>query len=136
MNKAEMTWSDFDAFIVRMTARLLNSNNHFTAVSGVPRGGLPIAVALSHSLGLPFREYSERVAEDDFILMCDDVSDSGDTLARISGQSVGATNYCFLTWHIKEGTKFMPSFYDSIVPKDVWLAYPWEGKNAAMHKDH
>jgi len=136
MMKKELTWEDFEAFVSRISARLKNSNNHFTAVSGIPRGGLPIAIRLSHELGIPFREYGERVAEDDFILMCDDVSDSGDTLSKIHGATDGTANMCFLAWFIKTDTKFVPNYYDQSIARDVWLVFPWERKDSEMKKDN
>lgn len=60
----------------------------FTAITGIPRGGLIAAVMLSHHTGLPFINLAEVVqlvpeASEPGILLVDDVVDSGKTLSAV-----------------------------------------------------
>ena len=82
--KTYVSWNDYDhAMLMMMSHYLTNGLNHECgAIYGLPRGGLPIAVSLSHKLKLPLlMNYADRkLVTDKKILVVDDIADTGNTL--------------------------------------------------------
>ncbi len=70
-----LTWGDFDAAVNIMAGQIEKSK--MSVIYGVPRGGLPIAVALSHRSGLPVAETCPADLSD--ALIVDDVVETGKT---------------------------------------------------------
>jgi len=116
--KQIFTWRDFDEAIRKLSSAVKSSGDDFENVYGVPRGGLVVAVALSHCLDLPVITDVGLVSLG--TLVVDDISDSGVTLSTFVGR-VGA----FATIHIVEGTKVVPDFFASHRLVE-WVVYPWE----------
>ena len=54
-----LSWADFDRALDSAVARLASSS--LSGVYGVPRGGLVLAVCLSHRLGIPLLEKPQAV---------------------------------------------------------------------------
>ena len=74
MNK--LNWLEFDECIYSISMRC--KNKKFDGVYGFPRGGLCLAVALSHSLGLHLLDKPKNNS-----LIVDDIYDTGYTLEKI-----------------------------------------------------
>ena len=74
MNKLD--WIEFDELIYSIYTKC--KNKKFEGIYGFPRGGLCIAVALSHSLGLPLLDEPKNNS-----LIVDDIYDTGLTLEKI-----------------------------------------------------
>ena len=79
----QLTWTQFDLAVEEITSRF--ASHSFIGVYGVPRGGLCFAVALSHSLSLPWLTEPK-----DGCLVVDDVYETGQTLRAIR-EKVDAT---------------------------------------------
>ena len=62
----QLNWADFDACVQVLTER--HSGRSLNCVFGIPRGGLCLAVGLSHALGLPL-----LMEPDNHCLIVDDV---------------------------------------------------------------
>ena len=109
----QLTWSQFDLAVEEITSRF--ASHSFIGVYGVPRGGLCFAVALSHSLSLPWLTEPK-----DGCLVVDDVYETGQTLRAIRDK-VDAT---FVVWM----SKCSPEWWNTAttVSSDEWLAFPWE----------
>ena len=58
-----------------LAEKIISDKVKFNGIYGVPRGGLPIAVSLSHRLNLQF-----YMLPSNEILVVDDISDTGKTL--------------------------------------------------------
>ena len=71
-----LSWIEFDECINSIYKQCKNKN--FEGVYGFPRGGLCLAVALSHSLGLPLLNEPKNNS-----LIIDDIYDTGYTLEKI-----------------------------------------------------
>ena len=107
------TWEEFDKSVEQIAHKCKFLN--FSAIYGVPRGGLCIAVALSHKLKKNLiSEPKENV------LIVDDVYETGITLN---------------TYKNIEGAKFFvlfskenPTWWNSlhISEKSEWIVFPWE----------
>ena len=107
------TWSEFDKSVEHIAneCKLLE----FSGIYGVPRGGLCLAVALSHKLKLNL--ISEPMKNS---LIVDDIYETGITLK---------------TFKNIEGAKFFvlfskdkPTWWNSvhISEKSKWIVFPWE----------
>ncbi len=112
------TWQECDADIAKIAEWAKDKN--FTGIYGIPRGGLGVAVMLSHFLGLPMKFVPEEI--DAATLVVDDISDSGKTLVllaeKLSHRPVVAT----LFYHTD--TAWMPDF--TVRQKLNWVVFPWE----------
>jgi len=113
-----MTWEDFSEAINYLARKIKSCHLEFKAVYGIPRGGLVVAVALSHRLNIPV----SFDIDSDNLLVVDDIADSGDTLSH----HLSARNT--LTLFAKYGTKMVPDFVWKWTPNDVWIVFPWEVK--------
>lgn len=86
------------------------------------RGGLPIAVHLSHHLGIPV--YTDERGIDltkikaGSMLVVDDVADTGKTLEGFQFLFPTAT------LHYKPWSIVKPTFY--VLETTNWIVYPWE----------
>ncbi len=111
------SWEAFtrDADLIAHTLRKKFARKHFDGIYGIPRGGLVLAVTLSHRMKLPM-----LLAPTKHSLVVDDIADTGETLR-----------------HYREiGAAIVTLFYhrQSIVIPDVWIRekkkkwihYPWE----------
>lgn len=113
-----LSWHDFEQVVEHMVGRCAGQS--FAGVYGVPRGGLVLAVALSHRLELPLLlEPCPRS------LVVDDVYESGRTLAPYR-ELDGA---CVWVWV----SKAEPQWWQAAVvsPSKEWIVFPWENAAAA-----
>jgi len=114
-----LTWEEFgkkvDYLIVKIRASMKVYEIVYDGIYGVPRGGLPLAVILSHHLDLPLLVHPTAKS-----LVVDDISDTGITLSTIKHRSIATI---FSTpW-----TSSAPNFYmDTKEDKDCWVCFPWE----------
>ena len=72
----KLSWEEFDNCISSISKKCKNKS--FKGVYGFPRGGLCLAVALSHSLELPLLSEPKENS-----LLIDDIYESGYTLEKI-----------------------------------------------------
>ena len=107
------TWDEFDKSVEQIANKCKYLN--FSGVYGVPRGGLCLAVALSHKLKINL--ISEPIKNS---LIVDDVYETGITLS---------------TFKNIEGAKFFvlfskkkPIWWNSVYisEKSDWIVFPWE----------
>ena len=113
-----LNWEEYNSCIKSIT--LSCKGQKFSGVYGIPRGGLCLAVALSHSLDIPL------VTEiTDGCLVVDDVYETGKTLSHIR-TIPGTTTFVWFS-------KVTPQWWNAveIVSSDEWLIFPWENKNRA-----
>ena len=83
-----LSWAQFDQAVQQLASRFAGSA--VTGVYGVPRGGLCLAVALSHAIDRPLLSAPEPSA-----LIVDDVYETGRTLQALKGQVPQAS---FAVW--------------------------------------
>ena len=98
----------------------------------MPRGGLPIAVSLSHRLHLPLLMdyYDRKIVTDKKILVVDDIADTGHTLKDFENK-----HNIIWTFHYHEQSIIEPDYW--IHKKDDdWIVYPWELNNSDEIQDY
>ena len=109
-----------------------NELDNIGAVYGLPRGGLPIAVELSHRLDLPLlmNYYDRKVVTDKKILVVDDIADTGNTL-----KDFGNKHNIICTLHYHQQSIVKPDYY--VEEKgDRWIVYPWEERDSEEVQDY
>ena len=117
-----LTWGDFDAAVDVMAGQIDKSKMFI--IYGVPRGGLPIAVALSHRSGLPV---AETCPADLFsTLIVDDVVETGKTFREYVVDKRAPFFWC---WVNKSPSIAVPAVL--LRPQDEWLVFPWEDPGRA-----
>ncbi len=113
------TWNEFDESV----EYIANSCNisKLTGIYGVPRGGLCLAVALSHKLNLEIIEKPKQNS-----LIVDDVYETGHTLNNFKNIK-GAQYYVLFS-------KKRPTWWNSvnITEDNEWIVFPWEDKHNAL----
>ena len=116
-----MTWEAFDAYVEKLVKMLRAHADAegmaFTGDYGFPRGGLCLAVKLSHLMGLPL-----LLAPAPNCVVCDDISDSGETLLKYQRSA----QYVTVTLLARQGTAAMPAYYGELVETGHWVLFPWE----------
>lgn len=131
-NKVYITWEGYDSYIDSITNWVKTSDLNLGAVYGLPRGGLPIAVSLSHRLHLPLLMdyYDRKIVTDKKILVVDDIADTGHTLKDFENK-----HNIICTFHYHEQSIIEPDYW--IHKKDDdWIVYPWELNNSDEIQDY
>ena len=116
------TWDEFDKSVEYIANKC--KSLEFSGIYGVPRGGLCLAVALSHKLKINL--ISEPTINS---LIVDDVYETGITLNTFKNIE-GAMFFVLFS-------KIKPIWWNTvkISEKREWIVFPWEDtKN--FHSDH
>ncbi|KGG15536.1 putative PURINE PHOSPHORIBOSYLTRANSFERASE related protein [Prochlorococcus sp. MIT 0602] len=108
-----MTWNEFDFSVQHITSACRSKS--LSGVYGFPRGGLCLAVALSHALRIPFLTKPKP-----YSLVVDDVCETGLTLNNVK-DIPGITTFVWLS-------KREPDWWNAVevCNSSEWLLFPWE----------
>ena len=107
------TWSEFDNAVEHIASKCKVLK--FSGIYGVPRGGLCLAVALSHKLKINLISEPKKNS-----LIVDDVYETGITLNTFKDIE-GAMFYVLFS---KTKPKWLNSVF--ISNKSEWIVFPWE----------
>lgn len=112
------SWFDFDKGIEYAYSKY--KNKKFIGVYGIPRGGLCLAVKLSHYLKIPLLDLPQ-----DNCLIVDDIYDSGKTLKKYKDY-VNCTFFVLIS-------KEKPTWFDSYkyTGSNDWIIFAWENVDNA-----
>ena len=107
------TWSEFDNAVEDIANKC--RFKEFSGVYGVPRGGLCLAVALSHKLKI---ELISKPIKNSLIV--DDVYETGLTLTTFKDIE-GAVFFVLFS-------KIKPTWWNTVFTskKSQWIVFPWE----------
>jgi xanthine phosphoribosyltransferase len=108
-----LSWNDFGQAVERIAE--LYGERRFSGIHGIPRGGLVLAVALSHRLGLPLLPEPQPGC-----LVVDDVFETGRTLAP-HRELAGAE---LLVWISKAEPLWWRAV--EVTSSAEWIVFPWE----------
>ena len=97
-----------------------SENKSFEGVYGFPRGGLCLAVALSHYLELPLLYEPKENS-----LLIDDIYESGYTLEKIRNIKGSETH----VWVSKKEPTWWNAY--KYIKDSEWIIFPWENINEA-----
>ena len=107
------TWSDFDESVIYIANKC--KSLEFSGIYGVPRGGLCLAVALSHKLKVNLISKPRKNS-----LIIDDVYETGITLNTFK-HIEGAMFFVLFS-------KIKPTWWNTVFisKKNQWIVFPWE----------
>ena len=117
------SWKSFDSAVKLATTKY--KNQKFAGIYGIPRGGLCLAVALSHHLKIPLLDLPV-----DNCLIVDDIYDSGKTLEKYK-------NYKNCSYFVLI-SKQDPTWFSSYITtkSNEWVIFSWECvENAKTDKE-
>jgi len=109
------SWKMFDNDVRKIVKRLKRRKRRFDGVWGPPRGGLPLAVTLSHALEIPFLESVQSVNT----LIVDDIADTGKRLRDY------ANTHFIVTLYYHRQSTFVPDIWLRMKHKR-FIKFPWE----------
>ncbi len=128
--KRFLTPAEYFDLMSALKERLKSSDA--SAVYGIPRGGLPISIYLSHHLGIDFifslHDLFKRGLKDKGpIIVVDDLVDTGLQMKSTMG-FVECYKFEFITASllVKPWSTFKPDFY--IRKEEDWIVFPYEGE--------
>jgi hypoxanthine phosphoribosyltransferase len=108
-----LSWHEFDQAVERIAQ--LVGDRRCSGIHGIPRGGLVLAVALSHRLELPLLAESQPGC-----LVVDDVFETGRTLAP-HRDFAGAE---LVVWISKADPEWWRAI--EVTSSAEWIVFPWE----------
>lgn len=125
-----LTWNDFDQAVDLIAGYC--AAIPVTGVYGFPRGGMPLAVALSHRLGVPLVPGPTAPGT----LIVDDIHDTGRTLAPLLRPEPPTTPRPLVwVWVTRE---IAPRGYGAVwagIGED-YVLFPWEDATKAEEDMH
>ena len=116
------TWREFDNSVDYIANQCKTMN--LSGIYGVPRGGLCLAVALSHKLNVKLNEKPLKHS-----LIVDDVFETGLTLSNF--KNIEGANFFVLV------SKKSPIWWNTvnIYHNKEWIVFPWENKNNELKEE-
>tara|TARA_R100000805_G_C3608465_1_gene108933 strand:- start:280 stop:681 length:402 start_codon:yes stop_codon:yes gene_type:complete len=128
-NKLFVTWKQIENAVDKLAVKYEAKYNNCTSIYGLPRGGLPLAVMLSHRLNLPLTLVEpwtdpNRFEQKGNVLIVDDIADTG---AQLSKYENFQRSVIFTIFYHKQSV-IIPDEW--IYEKhNQWIVYPWEVSN-------
>ncbi len=107
------SWYEFDKSVEYIAKK--SEFLEFSGIYGVPRGGLCLAVALSHKLKINLISEPKKNS-----LIVDDIYETGNTLNNFKDIE-GAMFYVLFS-------KITPTWWNTVImsDKNEWIVFPWE----------
>jgi len=114
----------------KIKRHIKKENIKLDGIVGVSRGGLIIAVILSHKLNLPMLDEVYLSNKLLFPLIVDDICDTGKTIQEYDESMSSGQDYLVATLHYKEEAEAEPNIYVEKIYANVnvWIKYPYEIK--------
>lgn len=125
--KLLLTWEAFDEAVFAGAEEFRNSpwvmDGNCTGIYGIPRGGLVLAIALSHHLDLPLLPSPQKRC-----IVVDDVIETGRTMLKLLDDcnKAGITDQHIAAWTWVSKNEDLSTGYYKFVDPDVWIVFPWE----------
>ena len=116
------TWSEFDKSVEYIADQCKFWK--LSGIYGVPRGGLCLAVALSHKLDIQLIEKPSKNS-----LIVDDIFETGITLNNF--KDIEGANFFVLV------SKKEPIWWNTVTLsyKKEWIVFPWENKTNELEEE-
>lgn len=112
-----LEWDEFDVAVHDIVNKV--QDLHITSIYGEPRGGLILAVALSHRLDKPLIDKPQIGT-----LWVDDIVETGRTMNKVKEPAV-----FYASWFGLDNFKSL--HYSEKFSKNEWLVFPWEDQSKA-----
>ena len=118
MRKIYVSWDQVEQYIADL--KELNGKFQWKGVYGIPRGGLVLAVMISHRLDIPFLG-----APCDGCLIVDDIADTGKSLYHFTENETQHNKYYLSTMYYQERSIVVPDYW-YLQKHEDWIVFPWE----------
>ena len=117
------TWSEFDKSVDYIAEKC--KFWELSGIYGIPRGGLCLAVALSHKLNIKLIEKPLKNS-----LIVDDIFETGITLSNF--KNIEGVNFFVLV------SKKKPTWWHTVnlTPQKEWVVFPWENKKNKQREEN
>tara|TARA_R110001583_G_scaffold2854_2_gene19787 strand:+ start:67 stop:519 length:453 start_codon:yes stop_codon:yes gene_type:complete len=138
-------------FLARTIGKKFKKNK-ITHVVGLARGGLIPATIISYELGVPllsygissykdttktdefkinqfvnFSDLKSQKEGDPYVLVVDDICDTGDTMHYIHEKiALAGINAKYATLFTKKQHRKFLDHYGVVISKNTWIEFPWE----------
>ena len=121
--KKYVSWEMIEEFVHDVANNYANEN--VTGVYGLPRGGLVLAVMISHKMNIPM-----LMAPVDNCIIVDDICDSGESLLHyVRNTSANQINpYIIVTLYHKDNALGIIPHFSPYEKGEDWIVFPWEDK--------
>jgi len=116
--KLFVSWQDITQYVNLLAQKIKESKIKFENIYGIPRGGLIVAVMLSHKLNLPVVTSTKYLLIRKSIIT-DDIEDSGRTIRKFNKY---CHKYCLIS---KLGSQ-SNCRYAKDCDKNKWVIFPYE----------
>ena len=131
--KEFVSWQVVDECVTEMAFHLKDTGKDFVGVFGIPRGGVILAVMLSHKLDIPYITEFWRVGDGDIVVI-DDIADTGKTFQFYKEQPETKDAH-YVTIHEHKQSIVKPD-YSVLYKQDKWIVYPWEVEESEEVQDY
>lgn len=115
MDKIKLDWNKYQECINLLIKKIKASGKVYDGIYGISRGGMCIAISLSHALNIPITLYPHKAT-----LIVNDISDTGKTLLSHKDRDI-------LTIYSSAWTEVVPEFFVFTKrEKTHWIVFPYE----------
>ena len=128
------SWEDVDKYVNELSEKIKESDEEFVGVYGVPRGGVILAVILSHRLDIPYITSLDVGRGGNGLLIVDDIADTGHTIERLKRVYDSAT-FATIDFNIEDSV-VEPTHWINYKGTDDWIVYPWENTDSEEIQDY
>ena len=121
-----VSWSEIDSLIEHLSNLIIKSQNKFSSISTLSRGGLVPSRLLADRLGI------EKISVDEAVipinsLVVDDIFDSGETFNKTILKSEDSSKFFFATIFARRGKQFPTQLiYGEETVNDGYVVFPWD----------
>lgn len=129
--KEYYSWQEYDRDVRAMAKTLTAQSNDFDNIYGLPRGGLVLAVSLSHRLNKPLIFDSSEITSR--TLLVDDIIETGGTLKRLVAEFKIVKPLIAALYYNQEKSAVIPTIFARQQTK--WVVFPWETESSSKY-DH
>jgi len=129
MDKEYYSWLAYDRDVRLLARQIKKSNLPCDNIYGLPRGGLVLAVSLSHSLGKPIIFEAADITTR--TLLVDDIIETGGTLKRLIKKFKIKKPMIAALYYNKNKSKVAPTVFARKQTK--WVVFPWETENSSKY---
>lgn len=133
----KITWAEIENYCDRLVQEIEQCGLNFTGIFGIKRGGYVPAVILSHKLKLPLLDFDElpwNQQEGEYLLVVDDINDSGETLEYEIEENLDyVPRIRTVVMHSRINDKHEANFVGETLDHNGWIIYPWESVEDASH---
>ena len=113
--KIYVNWREFGQLCENLLLNIRKKNKKYDNIYGIPRGGLPVAVYLSHHLEIPLIHNFKKMTDNTLIV--DEIADTGETLKNFNPENIAVI-------FKNKRCCFKPKYWEVLVHD--WVVFPWE----------